>query len=192
MKRIVIGSLVLLAATSAPCAAQHIGIMGGWVDPYSSTGDVAKAGWDAGITLQLGAPLVPIQFRIDGTYNLMDGKPVGGAYQTTSNFTIWSGTGNIVWTVFGTALPTKIYLIGGIGYYSVQQKVTVTGALPPPPALTAGTVTTPAFGYNLGLGVRFTKLFIEARWNDVQSGYVDNGLQKKALQFVPINVGLLF
>jgi hypothetical protein len=189
MKRIVFGSLIALATLAAPALAQgvHFGLQGGLAYPNSTMGDYATSGWDGGIALQFGAPLVPVAFRIDGTYSQMNGKSMTfGPGTYSSDFKLASGTGNIVWTVFGTALPTKIYVIGGIGYYEVQQKVTVTGA----PAVP--TVTKASFGYNAGIGVRFTKLFIEARWNRISDGLRQNDGTKTSLAFIPVNVGLLF
>ena len=190
MKSFVLGSLIVLAA-ALPVSAQgvHFGITGGWYTPYGAVKDYAKSGYDGGLTLQIGAPLVPVGFRFDAMYGEMPGKSLYVAGETVkSDFTVWSATGNIVWTIFGNALPTKFYLIGGIGYYSVQQKITSTlGSVP--------TVTTPAFGYNAGLGFKFTKLFIEARWTNINGGlnleaFGSTGSQ--ALQVVPINVGILF
>jgi len=192
MKRFVLGSLLVVAA-AMPAAAQgtHLGVTGGWYTPYSTVKDYANTGWDAGLTLSLGAPMVPITFRIDGMYGELPGKTITvGPGTVKSDFTTWSVTGNVVWTIFGKTLPTKFYLIGGIGYYSVQQKYTTNPPAPVP------TVNTPAFGYNAGLGFRFTKLFIEARWTNIDGGLDLTGLTAgggtKALQVVPINVGIFF
>jgi len=192
MKRSLLGTLVALAALSAPVAAQGVpltrfGIMGGWATPYGTVKDYAKSGWDAGVTLAIGAPLVPVSFRVDGSYATMPGKPqLGGT--VTPTFNIWSATGNIVWNIIGNTLPTKVYLIGGIGYYNVQQTIAVNG-VPPLPTSSAG-----KFGYNAGLGVRFTKFFVEARWNTINGGLDGSayGQSSQSLEMIPINVGFLF
>ena len=194
MKRFLLGTLVALAAFSAPAAAQgasllRFGIFGGWATPYGTLKDYAKSGWDAGATLAIGAPLVPVSFRVDAGYASMGGKPVTVGIGTVSQtFDIWSATGNVVWNIIGNTLPTKVYLIGGIGYYNVQQTVSVTG-IPAVPNFKAG-----KFGYNAGLGVRFTKFFVEARWNDIQSGLDQTayGGGTTNLEMIPINVGILF
>ena len=192
MKRFVLGSLFAFAV-SMPAAAQgtHLGITGGWYTPYGTVKDYANSGWNGGLTLSIGAPMVPITFRIDGTYGEMPGKTVTlGPESVKSDFTVWGVSGNVVWTIFGKTLPTKFYLIGGIGYYNVQQKYTTSPSIPMP------TVNTPAFGYNAGLGFRFTKVFVEARWTNIDGGLTLDGLTasggSKALQVVPINVGLFF
>ena len=192
MKKTMFGALVALVVAATLAGAQvHLGVMGGWVLPNGTTGDYAKSGYGGGLTMQIGAPAVPVTFRIDGTYGQMNGKPMtvttpGGTETFKSDFTVWSGTANAVVTVFGRTLPTKIYLIGGIGYYSIEQKVTASPITGPP------VPTASSFGYNIGLGVRFTKLFIEARWNHVSDGLMQNDLTKTALEFVPVNVGLIF
>jgi len=192
MKRSLLGALVALAAFWAPSAAQgaslfRFGILGGWATPYGTVKNYAKSGWDAGATLAIGAPLVPVSFRVDAGYASMGGKPQTVLTATaTPTFDIWSATGNVVWNIIGNTLPTKVYLIGGVGYYNVQQ--TISG-LPATPSFKAG-----KFGYNAGLGVRFTKFFVEARWNDIQSGLDLSayGGGTTNLEMVPINVGILF
>ncbi|HUO51097.1 MAG TPA: hypothetical protein VMT93_01145 [Gemmatimonadaceae bacterium] len=192
MKRSVLG-LMLACAAAMPAAAQgvHLGITGGWYIPYGTVKDYATNGWDGGLTLAIGAPMVPVTFRIDGMYGTMPGKTVTVGPETVkADFTTWSLTGNLVWTIIGKTLPTKFYLIGGIGYYNVQQKYTTSAAIPIP------TVNTPAFGYNAGLGFRFTKIFIEARWTNIDGGLDLTGLTAgggtKSLQVVPVNVGIIF
>ena len=192
MKRLVFTTLFALIAGAAPAAAQgtslvKIGITGGWVTPYQTTKTYAKTGWDAGLTMQIAAPLVPIGFRIDALYSTMDGAAQTGAAIHVDNFTIYSATGNVVWTVFGTGMPTKFYVIGGIGYYSVSQKQTVVATS------TSATVSSSDFGYNIGLGVKLTKFFIEARWTNIDGGLlIPSTGASQSLQIVPINVGIIF
>ena len=190
MKRLVFTTLFALIAGAAPAAAQgtslvKIGITGGWVTPYQTTKTYAKTGWDAGLTMQIAAPLVPIGFRIDALYSTMDGAAQTGAAIHVDNFTIYSATGNVVWTVFGTGMPTKFYVIGGIGYYSVSQQQTA--------ASITTTLTSSDFGYNAGLGVKLTKFFIEARWTNIDGGLmIPLTGASQSLQIVPINVGIIF
>jgi len=190
MKRTLIASLLVLAA-ALPASAQHFGLTGGWYLPYGTVKDYANSGFDGGIVLQIGAPLVPVNFRIDATYGELPGKTIdlGGGTSAKSDFTTYGASANIVWTIFGSTLPPKFYLIGGIGYYGVQQKYSVTG-LPSIPSATKS-----AFGYNAGLGFRFTKFFIEARWTDITNGLETaslGGTGSTSLQVVPVNVGFIF
>jgi hypothetical protein len=129
MKRTAISAAVLgliLSAAAAPVSAQAIvsspvrfGIMGGATIPLSDLSDEAKTGWNAGALVTFGVPLVPVSFRIDGQWHQMNGKDVntlGGSSQFP-DFRIIDGTANVVYT-FGAAMPTKFYVIGGIGAYN--------------------------------------------------------------------------
>ena len=127
MKRSLLAALLVLAA-ALPASAQHFGITGGMYLPYGSAKDFTNSGWDAGITFQIGAPLVPINFRFDAVYGTLPGKTIdiGGGETAKADLTTYGATANVVWTIFGTASPFKFYVIGGIGYYGVQQKYTTT------------------------------------------------------------------
>jgi opacity protein-like surface antigen len=194
MKRSVFGVLCAISAIAAPAAAQgvplvHFGIMGGYSLPYSTLKDYASSGWGGGVTLRIGAPLVPVAFRVDATYNVMNGKTLTLPGPTTvdNDFTVWNATANVEFVLIGKALPTKLYLIGGLGYYNIQQKVNVTSPVPLSTPLNSS-----KFGYNAGLGVRFTKLFVEARWNTVSDGLTTSTGSKTTLEYIPITVGLMF
>ena len=192
MKRSLFGIVVALLLFAAPAAAQvHFGLTGGWATPYGTTKDYAKSGWDAGLTLQIGAPLVPVWFRIDGTYADMAGvtQPLVVVGTGTSQFTIYGASGNVAWAFIGSTLPTKVYIIGGIGYYNVMQKIAVTNPTGPPVTLTSTN-----FGYNAGLGVKFSKFFFEARWTNIDGGLdlTAYGKGKTSLEMVPINFGIVF
>ena len=100
---------------------------------------------------------------------------------------MWNATANVQWVLIGKALPTKFYLIGGLGYYDVQQTVKVTSPVP-----ISQTLNSSKFGYNAGLGVRFTKLFVEARWNTVSDGLVTTSGSKTTLEYIPITAGIIF
>jgi opacity protein-like surface antigen len=194
MKRFVIGALFAISVSSAPAVAQgvplvHFGVMGGYALPYSNLKDYANSGWNAGVTVKIGAPLVPVAFRVDATYSQMNGKTLTLPGPTTvdNDFMVWNATGNVEWVLIGKALPTQFYLIGGLGYYNVQQKVNVTS-----PVNVSTPYTSSKFGYNAGLGVRFTKLFVEARWNTVSDGLVTTSGSKTTLEYIPITVGIIF
>jgi len=191
MKRTALTTLLVLAAALPAAAQVHFGITGGWYTPYSSTKDYAKSGYDGGIVLGIGAPVVPVSFRVDATYGELPGKnvDVGGGNTIKSDFNVYGASGNVVWNVIGATLPTKVYLIGGIGYYKVEQKYSVSGVPPVP------TVNQSAFGYNAGLGFKFTLFFIEARYTSISNGVnttAYSGSGSKALTVIPVNVGVMF
>ncbi len=203
MKRTAISAAVLglaLSATVASVSAQAIvsspvrfGIMGGATVPLSDLKNFNKTGWNAGALLSIGVPLVPVSFRVDGQWHQLSGKGfvqaagAGGATQN-ADLRVIDGTANVVYT-FGAALPTKFYLIGGAGVYNVRFKD------PASDVSASGT----KFGLNAGVGFKFQltgfATFIEARYHNVIHGSAvgsDNASNAKALQFVPISVGITF
>lgn len=191
MKRTALTFLLVIAAALPSAAQVHFGLTAGWYTPYSSTKDFANSGFDGGIVLGFGAPIVPVSFRVDATYGEMPGKSidVGGGNTIKSDFNVYGASGNVVWNIIGAATPTKLYLIGGIGYYAVEQKYSVSG-VPPVPQ-----VHKSAFGYNAGIGFKFTMFFIEARYTSISNGLDETafgGSGTKALTVIPINVGVMF
>ncbi len=163
--------------------------MGGATLPISDFKDVAKTGWNAGALVDIGLPLVPVSFRVDGQWHQLDGKsgtlafPGGGT--GTVNYRIIDGTANVLYT-FGTAAPTKFYLIGGVGVYNVRPDVEDSD-------LDLDSET--KFGINGGAGFKFQltgfSTFIEARFHNVFS-YGGDGGDSKSLQMIPITVGFTF
>jgi hypothetical protein len=192
---------LVLSAAALPLSAQAIvsspvrfGIMGGGTFPLSDLKDVAKTGWNAGALVTIGVPLVPVSFRVDGQWNQMQGKtlvgngPGGGTFTNRTDFRIIDGTANVVYT-FGAALPTKFYLIGGLGVYNERAKDHATDI----------SASSTKFGLNGGIGFKFQltgfATFVEARYHNVihgtEIGDVDTG-NAKSLQFIPITVGITF
>jgi len=196
MKRSAINAAVLgliLSAAAAPVSAQAIvsspvrfGIMGGATIPLSDLSDEAKTGWNAGALVTIGVPLVPVSFRIDGQWHQMNGKDVGGTQ--FPDFRIIDGTANVVYT-FGAAMPTKFYVIGGIGAYNERAHDPVADV----------SASSTKFGLNAGVGFKFQltgfATFIEARYHNVIHGSVigdASTTNAKSLQFLPISVGITF
>jgi opacity protein-like surface antigen len=188
--------LVLSAAASSVSAQAVIsspvrfGIMGGATLPLSDFKDAAKTGWNAGVLVNIGVPLVPVSFRVDGQWQQLTGKnyEVGKGAITHDDFRIIDGTANVVYT-FGAALPTKFYLIGGAGAYNLRVKNEDLDA----------SASSTKFGLNGGVGFKFQltgfSTFIEARYHNVFHGTDigdSNSSDSKSLQFVPISVGITF
>jgi hypothetical protein len=191
---------LVLSATAASVSAQAIvsspvrfGIMGGATVPLSDLSNEEKTGWNAGVLVSIGVPLVPVSFRIDGQWQQLGHKTftANEAAAATASFPdlrIIDGTANVVYT-FGAALPTKFYLIGGAGIYNERFK--------DPDSDTHADGT--KFGLNAGVGFKFQltgfATFIEARYHNVLHGTAvgdgDNSTAK-SLQFIPITVGITF
>jgi opacity protein-like surface antigen len=195
MKRTAITAAVLgliLSAAAAPVSAQAIvsspvrfGIMGGATIPLSDLSDFNKTGWNAGALVTIGVPLVPVSFRIDGQWHQLQAK---NDVEFPADLRIIDGTANVVYT-FGAALPTKFYLIGGVGVYNERFKDPDTDI----------SVSGTKFGLNAGVGFKFQltgfATFIEARYHNVIHGSDvgdTNGVDVRSLQFIPITVGITF
>jgi opacity protein-like surface antigen len=197
MKRTAITAAVLgliISAAAAPVSAQAIvsspvrfGIMGGATVPLSDLSDFNKTGWNAGALVTIGVPLVPVSFRIDGQWQQMQAK---NDVPFPADLRIIDGTANVVYT-FGAALPTKFYLIGGLGVYNERFKDPATNTS------ASGT----KFGLNAGVGFKFQltgfATFIEARYHNVihgtdVGGGDGSGVNARSLQFIPITVGITF
>jgi opacity protein-like surface antigen len=208
MKRMAIGAAVVALAFStaaAPLSAQAIvsspvrfGIMGGVTFPIGDVGgvkfsDVAKTGWNAGALVSIGVPLVPVSFRVEGQWHQLNGQPGNTEGGFTTDFRVIDGTANAVYT-FGAALPTKFYVIGGLGAYNVRANVR------DPDITTSGTTSASAwkFGLNAGVGVKFQltgfATFIEARYHNIIHGTEigDTGFTGSSLQMIPISIGITF
>ena len=161
--------------------------MGGATVPLSDLSDFNKTGWNAGALVTIGVPLVPVSFRIDGQWQQMQAK---SGVPFPADLRIIDGTANVVYT-FGAALPTKFYLIGGLGVYNERFKD------PDTDISASGT----KFGLNAGVGFKFQltgfATFIEARYHnvihgtDVGGGDASGG-DVRSLQFIPITVGITF
>jgi hypothetical protein len=207
MKRTSITAIVLgfaLSATAAPLSAQaiagsrvHFGIMGGGTITHGDLSHDAYSGWNAGALVSIGAPLVPVSFRIDGQWHRIDGKSFGGGLlclgcfpSPATDFRIIDGTVNVVYTL-GAALPTKFYLIGGLGVYREHAQIRDSNQ----------TESSTKFGLNAGVGLKLQlsgfATFIEARFHNVFRGMKngDTGSiidSARSLQFVPISLGISF
>jgi hypothetical protein len=183
---------LILSAAAAPLSAQAIvsspvrfGIMGGATVPLSDLKDFNKTGWNAGALVTIGVPLVPVSFRIDGQWQQLQHK---SGVADPADLRIIDGTANVVYT-FGAALPTKFYVIGGVGAYNERFKD------PNSDLHASGT----KFGLNAGVGFKFQltgfATFIEARYHNVIHGSEVGSVTSsnpKSLQFLPISVGITF
>lgn len=182
----------LAAAATAPLPAQMVvsspvrfGITGGLAAPVGSLSNNTDLGWDAGVLVNVGFPLLPLGFRVDALWQQMPGSGTSGVSTRTR---VIDGTLNATYS-FGGLSPINFYFIGGVGVYNVHWEsrslyYTPAGA---PTSLPSSTQT--RFGLNGGVGflLRLSgfSTFVEARYHDV---FTSGG----STQIVPINVGIVF
>jgi Outer membrane protein beta-barrel domain len=190
-------SLACLAAAAPAARGQgYVGLGGGGSLPVGPTARNSAIGWNALAFLGFGAPNIPLGVRFDGAFNRFQYKGSG------DYMNIWDGTANLVapLSMTGTLVP---YLIGGVGYYSIQRPAAPSGLCTANVTGTTGTIYAPgvctgppygastsAFGLNGGLGVRTWSgnkfgLFLEARFHYVFS-------RRPEEPFVPVVIGITF
>lgn len=209
MNRTSIAIALGLALGAAPLAAQapaaagkpgSIGVMGGLTFPRGSdASDLWKKGWNAGVLIRLGAPPFPLSFRLEGQWHQLGGKTIEVPDFGTvrSDLRVIDGTADFEWTL-GPPKASNFYLIGGVGFYKLRSKNTqaptdIGGSLPTEQV--DQTVSTTAFGWNGGAGVRFQvsghTLFIEGRYHSVNgSRQTDFTGGTKEIRFIPLDVGI--
>lgn len=174
MKRVLLGLVALGSiAASSPAAAQRprLSLGAGGVMPSGTYGSYDNMGWHLLGALEVGLPRSPLAIRADATYGQTTHQ--GGSILTGS--TKVSGvSGDAVYRIGAPAVPVRLYLLAGVGYYHVSVDATASE-------------TKPAFnvGTGLSLGVGPMKVFGEARFMSVlTSGSSTN--------FFPVTVGLTF
>lgn len=198
---------LLAAGTAAQAQGPQFGILTGPLysssDPMGQNVPDASRGWSAGAALQLGRQTEDVIYRFDAGYSRTGdlqswccNNPGGGASETfNNNFSVLGASANFVATVLGRGASTKAYLIGGLGWYAV----TSSGSNASDPSQPALSTTVGAFGWNAGLGMRFSRFFIEARYTVIKDGavpYSPPGVQESGqrqnLGTLPITVGIWF
>jgi opacity protein-like surface antigen len=178
MKYVRLGTIALAALVlgAAPAHAQfvHFGLTGGMTFPTGDQADAQNKGYNGGVLVAFQAPMVPFGLRADVSMHHFPGKDtnVGGTTINAST-NMWMTTANVT---YGLPLPIKPYVIAGMGYYG---SVTTVNGVP-------GSTNDKSFGINGGIGVQFTKLFMEARWHRI------NGDNNTTSTIMPLTVGFMF
>ena len=190
---------VTLAALAAPLRAQVVGGLvrfgaaGGVTVPTGDLSNASNVGWHAGPVVDLGFPLIPLGFRIDGMWHQLGSETVTvGPASADLTTRIIAGTLNATYT-FGLEAPVHFYLIGGLGVYNLRTKVEVTDRTTD--AVSSSSDSETKFGLNAGAGVRFPlathSAFVEARWHNIFSaGPEDSSGNRSSARVVPISAGI--
>lgn len=178
-------SLTVAVPASAQLASSpaRFGIVGGGTFPIGNLSDIASSGWHAGALVDLGLPLVPLGFRVEGTWHQLGSKDTFiaansvGAVQETEKTRVIAVTLNATYA-FGPQPLIKPYLIGGVGGYNVKFEPS-----------DADSFSETRFGINLGAGLRVQltgfSTFAEIRWHDIFT-------TGSSTQMLPISVGVTF
>jgi len=174
-----VGAAAALMLVAVPLQAQFsIGLAGGATTASGSINNRQDMGYNGLLAVQAGLPLIPFKIRADVQYNSFGGSSFTNAFSRATAGTdarVISGSINAVIGLLPG--PLKPYLIGGVGYYDTQF---------------TGSGSTRKVGYNYGVGVKVTKLFVEARMHTVQNSAFDVANGRTTARFIPINVGFMF
>jgi hypothetical protein len=205
-------ALTVAAASSSAQAVDNrpvsFGIMGGAAIPVAGFPSGQHVGWNGGALLELGAPLAPLRFRIEGQWSQLNGRSFPGSEPpcappgcTSSSseridVRVIDATADALYT-FASELPVKFYVIGGAGAYNVRGRVRTTTTQDELVVTTSESASSTKFGVNGGVGAHFRlngfATFVEARYHlIVQGGESNTDDGTKALQMIPISVGITF
>jgi len=173
------GVAAALTAAVTPAQAQFsIGLAGGGTTASGSINNRQDMGYNGLVAVQAGLPLFPFKIRADLQYNSFGGSSFTNAFsQATAGTDARVISGSINAVIGLLPGPLKPYLIGGVGYYDTQF---------------SGSGSTRKVGYNVGAGLKVTKLFVEARMHSVQNSAFNVANGRTTSRFVPISVGFMF
>ena len=164
----------IIALNPAPATAQaRFGVASGLNLPTSTLSDAADAGYNAAVSVDLGAHL-PVGLKFEGAYNGFQLKRDGGDVR------IISGTANAVFNVGRE--NNSPYLIAGLGAYNRRLNLNPFGISDDKTVV----------GINGGGGLRFPlgglTTFFEARYHVM----LGNANEATNYQFIPITFGIVF
>ncbi len=174
---------VMSLAFAVPVSAQlasspaRFGLVGGGTFPVGNLSDFTSSGWHAGALVDLGLPLVPLGFRVEGTWHQLGSKDTPNGISPSEKARVVAVTLNATYA-FGPQPLIKPYIIGGVGGYNVKFEPS-----------DADSFSETRFGINLGAGLRVQltgfSTFAEIRWHDIFT-------TGSSVQMLPISVGVTF
>src|SRR5512132_279892 len=176
---------VTLAAFALPATTARaqigLGLAAGLSVPQGDFGKVAESGYHVTGLIAVGAPIIPIGLRVEGSFSEFNYKgSLGGNGEKAR---LLYATANAVLTSPGIIAP---YLIGGVGIYRASAVCDLC------------TTSTTKGGFNGGVGFRFGlsgfSAFAEARYHYIggPSDPTNGGVEGSSTQFIPISFGVRF
>jgi len=174
-----------LAACALPAATARAqikyGLAGGLSAPEGDFGRGVDGGYHVTGLVAVGAPVVPIGLRVEGSFSEFDHK--AGLGSTSAKTRLLYATANAVLTSPGIVAP---YLIGGIGIYHASA------------VCSSCTTSSTKSGFNGGVGFRLGlagfSAFVEARYHYIPGANnpTNGGVKGSSTQFIPISFGVQF
>lgn len=172
----------VLAAIAFPAATTSAqlgyGLAAGLPAPMGDFGNAVDVGYHLTGFLTASAPLLPVGFRLDGTFSQF-----GYSAPSSAKARLLYATANVVVSSVGFISP---YIIGGVGIYHASAE--------------CGNCTTTSTkgGINAGGGIKFglgvLSAFVEARYHYIAgpSDPTNGGVKGSSTQFIPVSFGLTF
>jgi hypothetical protein len=153
------------------------GIAAGATVPSGDLSDQSETGFHASLLLGLQPPLLPVGFRVEGSYHQLAGKEgvrLPGFTTDVPDLRLLTLTGNVIFQPTGI-LPARPYVIGGVGLYNSKYDFESLDS-------------ENEFGFNVGLGGKFAltgfSAFAEVRYHRVSGD--------PSVAFIPVTFGLMF
>ena len=166
---VVLGWMGALAASPAAAQKPRLSLGLGGVVPSGDYSTLDNAGWHLMGALDVGLPRSPLSVRADLVYGQTSHQ--GGLLAGSTKLS--GGTANAVYHIGAPLVPVKVYLLAGLGYYSVD--------------LGSGSQSKPAFDAGTGVALGFGPMHVfgEARFISVRTS-------GSATNFFPVTVGFTF
>ena len=163
----------------------RLGLGGGISIPTGDFEQVFDQGYNAQAFLLIRPPGLPLSFRVTGTYNRFDRKPVVSSGLEQDGYSQIAGAlGNV--TLHLPLGPVSPYIIAGLGALNFKNVVDSS----------SGDIdqSKTEFAINGGAGLAFRLLgadaFIEGR---VANVYTNEGvIDTKSIAYVPVTFGIIF
>ena len=172
MKRALLSMMALGCIAASPAAAQHgrLSLGAGGMVPSGDYSTIDNAGWQLMGAVELSLPDTPMALRVDGMYGQASHQD---AVSFPGSTKLNGGTADLVYRIGAPMVPVRLYLLAGVGYYSVD--------------MDGGSVSNIAYagGAGLSIGAGPTKVFVEGRYISVQTS-------GSAMNFFPVTAGLSF
>jgi len=187
---------LLVAAGAARAQSWRIGVAGGVAlgtpaSGYSEVTGGSPGGWGAGLAFGYRDDQY-LALRIDAGFGALGGADycVGGlgcAYIGTADYAIGGASASALWHPIGDQHTVSPYLIAGIGWYAVRGSTT----LPVTEQASSSTLGTP--GYSAGIGVSFSRFFVQGEFMQIaQAPVAPYWSKRQSLYSVPVTVGYWF
>ena len=196
-----LSAAVALGMASAPVAAQSdVAAMGSLIGyPALSSAYNGTQGWTGGLATQSDLNGPSLALRLELSYGQLNGNQAtaitpGPPLSSTSNFTVLGASVSFVWTAIGAGKDFGAYLIGGVGLYGIRSDLATSfdQALSMGGSPTATTSTGAGPGYNIGVGLRYTRFFAEARFTEILGAAYALPYERSNLMMVPLTIGVWF